>query len=146
MCHNASVLCYLISSVKSCDLHMIQKPNYLLCILKLKCMYLFHMRLSVLFFSLTSLHQSFEYLWDKCFKMSSWAKKWASLTNTLSTLPRGSRPGTILALGLIQDFSRQIWAKVQNFSKALRAGLTNPCDISDSITITPLGVLCTVPF
>ena len=74
------------------------------------------MRLSILIFTLTFLHQNFEYITgEKCFKMSSWAKKWASLTNTLSTLPRGSRSGKlviILALGLIQDFSSQIWAKV----------------------------------
>jgi len=36
------------------------------------------------------------------------------------------------------QFSNWIWAKVQNFFKALWAGQTNPCDISDSFTVTPL--------
>jgi hypothetical protein len=39
------------------------------------------------------------------------------------------------------DFSGQNWAKVQIFFKALWAGLTNPRDISDSFTVTPLGWL-----
>ena len=44
----------------------------------------------------------------------------------------------ILGMGLMPNFSSQNWAKVQIFFKALWAGLTNPRDILDSFTVTPL--------
>ena len=46
----------------------------------------------------------------------------------------------ILGVGLMRGFSSQNWAKVQNFFKVSQAGLTNQCDISDSITVTPLNI------
>ena len=46
----------------------------------------------------------------------------------------------ILGVGLMRGFSSQNWAKVQFFFKVAQAGPTNPRDISDSITVTPLLV------
>jgi hypothetical protein len=74
----------------------------------------------------------------------SQAKQWANLTDTLSTLPRGLKFGKIVihfgcaTVGLMQDPFGQIWGKVHFFPKALWGGVTNPCDISHFITVTPL--------
>jgi hypothetical protein len=77
-----------------------------------------------------------------CFyALERWAERWANLTSHCPSSD-GSKSGkrvTHFGHGSDGGFPTK-FGQSTNFFKAFQAGLTNPHDISDSFTVTPLNL------